>query len=292
MGYGSRAFLAGGLGFAVSFVVACGGGNGLLSGNQAADLSNELNPLPSAVASFQCSGAQAAARSFSNSVANLPSTVNTTLAQNLAQGATTVSQPPPRGCPSPRTPNHNAPSPAVPPPRQREPAPAAARPRAPRRAPPRRRRAPQQPPAPARLQPRRPVRVLLPRPRPGGPGWAQAPATAETDDGRHDDDRRALPDRGPARRRRDVDRPSGLRQPPGALRGDQVAGRAPGRRSDIRVAVPARGAVSGPAGASEHRPGVRLRLRRGPPPALHRDGARIGQLVRRAAARPGALGHP
>src|ERR1035441_9851797 len=84
MGYGSRAFLAGGLGFAVSFVVACGGGNGLLSGNQAADLSNQLNTLSSAVASFQCSGAQAAARSFSNSVANLPSTVNTTLAQNLS----------------------------------------------------------------------------------------------------------------------------------------------------------------------------------------------------------------
>ena len=35
MRFGSRAFLAGGLGFAVAFVVACGGSNGLLSGDQA-----------------------------------------------------------------------------------------------------------------------------------------------------------------------------------------------------------------------------------------------------------------
>src|ERR1035441_2191771 len=98
MGYGSRAFLAGGLGFAVSFVVACGGGNGLLSANQAADLSNQLNTLSAAVASGQCGGARAAANSFSDSVKNLPSTVNTTLAQNLAQGASTVSQLAARDC--------------------------------------------------------------------------------------------------------------------------------------------------------------------------------------------------
>jgi len=42
MGNGSRAFLAGGLGFAVSFLVACGGGNGLLTSGQAGNLNSQL----------------------------------------------------------------------------------------------------------------------------------------------------------------------------------------------------------------------------------------------------------
>ena len=45
MRYGSRAFLAGSLGFAVAFVVACGSGNGLLSGDQASTLTGELTSI-------------------------------------------------------------------------------------------------------------------------------------------------------------------------------------------------------------------------------------------------------
>ena len=91
MGIGSRAFLAGGLGFAVSFVVACGGGNGLLTGDQADSLNRQLSSVSSAVQSGDCGAASSAARSLNNTVADLPSTVNTTLVQNLGQGAATVS---------------------------------------------------------------------------------------------------------------------------------------------------------------------------------------------------------
>ena len=118
----------------------------------------------------------------------------------------------------------------------------------------------------------------------GGTGGGGGPAATDNDG--HDDDRRALPDRGPARGRRHVDRPPRVRRAARALRGAQAARRAPRRRPDVRLALPARGARRRAPRASEHRPGVRLRLRLGPPPALHRDGARRRPVVRRAAARP------
>ena len=49
MGYAPRALLAGGLGFAVSFLVACGGGSGLLSADQASSLNGQLDQVSSAV---------------------------------------------------------------------------------------------------------------------------------------------------------------------------------------------------------------------------------------------------
>lgn len=100
MGYDSRAFLAGGLGFAVAFVVACGGQNDLLSGNQASNLNAQLNSISSAVASGQCGAASNAAQSFGNDIAALPPNVNKTLVQNLGQGAATVSQLAARDCQS------------------------------------------------------------------------------------------------------------------------------------------------------------------------------------------------
>jgi len=101
MGYGYRAFLAGGLGFAVSFVVACGGGNGLLTGDQASTLNNQLASVSSAVAAGQCGAATSAATAFSNEIENLPSTVNTTLVQDLARGATTVGDLAAKDCQNP-----------------------------------------------------------------------------------------------------------------------------------------------------------------------------------------------
>jgi hypothetical protein len=100
MGYGSRAFLAGGLGFAVAFVVACGGQNDLLSGSQASNLNAQLNSISSAIDSGQCGAAANAAQSFGNQIAALPSNVNKTLVQNLGQGAATVSQLAVRDCQS------------------------------------------------------------------------------------------------------------------------------------------------------------------------------------------------
>ncbi len=98
--HGARAFLAGSLGFAVAFVVACGGGTGLLTSNQANTLNNQLSSVSAAVSAHRCDQATAAAQRFSNVVAGLPNDVNTTLIQNLGQGAATVSALAARDCSS------------------------------------------------------------------------------------------------------------------------------------------------------------------------------------------------
>ena len=87
MRYAPRAILAGGLGFAVSFVVACGGGAGLLSGDQSIALSGQGNEINSAVQSGNCGAAINASAALNNDVHNLPVTVNPTLRSNLNQGA-------------------------------------------------------------------------------------------------------------------------------------------------------------------------------------------------------------
>jgi hypothetical protein len=89
MRYLPRAVLAGGLGFAAAFVVACGGGAGLLSGDQASTLNNQLDQLTSAAAAGQCGAASGAASSFSNAIDNLQG-VNQRLVENLKEWATTV----------------------------------------------------------------------------------------------------------------------------------------------------------------------------------------------------------
>ncbi len=100
MRYGARAFLAGSLGFAVAFVVACGSGNGLLSGNQASTLNAELTSISNAIGSRDCASAQAAANRFSSELANLPKGVSTTLINNLDQGILTVGALAQRACSS------------------------------------------------------------------------------------------------------------------------------------------------------------------------------------------------
>ena len=57
MRYAPRAILAGGLGFAVSCVAACGGSAGLLSGDQSIALSGQGNEINSAVQSGDCGAA-------------------------------------------------------------------------------------------------------------------------------------------------------------------------------------------------------------------------------------------
>jgi hypothetical protein len=92
MRYAPRAILAGGLGFAVSFVVACGGGAGLLSGDQSSSLSGQLAQVSNAVQSGNCGAASQASESLNNAVQNLPVTINPTLRSNLVQGVGTVAQ--------------------------------------------------------------------------------------------------------------------------------------------------------------------------------------------------------
>jgi hypothetical protein len=92
MRYASRAVLAGALGFAAAFVVACGGGSGLLSGNQASSLNNQLDSVSSALASKNCGDVSSATSQLADDVVNLPSSINSTLRNNLTQGVSTIAQ--------------------------------------------------------------------------------------------------------------------------------------------------------------------------------------------------------
>ena len=92
MRHAPRALLAGGLGLAASCLVACGGGAGLLSGDQANNLNAALDSVSTAAESGNCAAAANAADSFRNEVSSLPPTINRTLTQVLDQGAETVAQ--------------------------------------------------------------------------------------------------------------------------------------------------------------------------------------------------------
>ena len=98
MRYAPRAILAGGLGFAVSCVAACGGSAGLLSGDQSIALSGQGNEISSAVQSGDCGAAINASAALNRDVATLPVTVNPTLRGNLNQGALTIAQLAARDC--------------------------------------------------------------------------------------------------------------------------------------------------------------------------------------------------
>jgi hypothetical protein len=98
MRYAPRAILACGLGFAVSFVVACGGGSGLLSGDQSNALSGQADQISSAVQSGNCGAAVNASAVLNGDVQTLPVTVNPTLRQNLSQGASTIAELARRDC--------------------------------------------------------------------------------------------------------------------------------------------------------------------------------------------------
>ncbi len=90
MRYLPRALLAGGLGFVASVLVACGGGGGLLSSDQAGSLNNQLDQLAASINAGRCTSAAKAAVNFSQAVNSLPASVNPTLANNLKQGAEAI----------------------------------------------------------------------------------------------------------------------------------------------------------------------------------------------------------
>jgi hypothetical protein len=98
MRYAPRAILAAGLGFAASFVVACGGGSGLLSGDQSNALSSQADAVSSAVQAGNCGAAVNASAILSGDVQTLPVTVNSTLRSNLSQAAGTIAQLAQRDC--------------------------------------------------------------------------------------------------------------------------------------------------------------------------------------------------
>jgi hypothetical protein len=98
MRYAPRAILAAALGFAVSFVVACGGSSGLLSGDQSDALSGQADHVASAVQSRNCGAAVNASAVLNSDVQTLPVTVNPTLRRNLSQGASTIAELARRDC--------------------------------------------------------------------------------------------------------------------------------------------------------------------------------------------------
>ena len=87
MRYLPRAILAGGLGFAVSLLIAaCGGGSGLLSSDQSSTLSSELASVSSALTAGNCGGVSDATKELSNQAGSLPATVNCNSAQQPDPG--------------------------------------------------------------------------------------------------------------------------------------------------------------------------------------------------------------
>lgn len=105
-----RALLAGGLGFAVSCIAACGGGTGLLSGDQANTLNNQLSALSADLAAGHCRAARATAQRLVQQVGNLPGTVDSRLRQDLDLGAVTVSQLAGQQCRQVSTPSTSTPA--------------------------------------------------------------------------------------------------------------------------------------------------------------------------------------
>jgi hypothetical protein len=82
-----RALVAGGLGFAVSLIAACGGGSRVLSADQANALRARLDQLQSAVNRGDCTGVQNGLSQLSVEISNVP---NSTARTNLTDGFETL----------------------------------------------------------------------------------------------------------------------------------------------------------------------------------------------------------
>ena len=97
-----RALVAGGLGFAVSLIAACGGGSRVLSADQANALSSQLNQVQAAVNRGDCSGIVDSLSQLSAGISNVP---NATAKANLTEGFDTLQSQAKSQCPSstPRT---------------------------------------------------------------------------------------------------------------------------------------------------------------------------------------------
>ena len=99
MRFANRAICAGGLGFAVSVLVACGSSGSLLSSGQSGELTNQLAAVSRSLSNHQCSQAASELSTLQNTVNNLGS-VDQTLVSNLNQGASTIQALATRECPT------------------------------------------------------------------------------------------------------------------------------------------------------------------------------------------------
>ncbi len=98
-----RALVAGGLGFAVSFIAACGSSSGLLSSSDANNLTGQLQQISSDLGAHNCAAATTQLTALSQTVNNLPSSVNGNLLSNLTQGIQRLQNLAARECPSATT---------------------------------------------------------------------------------------------------------------------------------------------------------------------------------------------
>ncbi|MDE3134596.1 MAG: hypothetical protein KGL15_11045 [Acidobacteriota bacterium] len=90
MGFAHRAFVAVGVGFAVSAIVGCGSSGGRwLSASEKNSLSEQLNRVTQALDDQRCADARQYLADFQASVNSLGG-VNSTLIANLDQGASTI----------------------------------------------------------------------------------------------------------------------------------------------------------------------------------------------------------
>lgn len=85
---GLRGLVAGGLGFAVSLIAACGSSSGLLSATTANSLTAQLQQISTDIQQGNCAGAADELGRVTQQIQNLPSSVNSTLRSNLDQGLT------------------------------------------------------------------------------------------------------------------------------------------------------------------------------------------------------------
>jgi hypothetical protein len=82
-----RALVAGGLGFAVSLIAACGSGSQVLSADQASTLSTQLDQVQAALSRGVCTDVQSALSQLSAEIANVS---NATARANLTEGYDTL----------------------------------------------------------------------------------------------------------------------------------------------------------------------------------------------------------
>jgi hypothetical protein len=98
MGFAHRAFVAAGVGFAVSAIVGCGSSGGSwLSASQSNSLNEQLNRVTQALDDQRCSDARRYLADFQSQVDSLGG-VNSTLISNLDQGASTIQSLADRDC--------------------------------------------------------------------------------------------------------------------------------------------------------------------------------------------------
>jgi hypothetical protein len=104
MGFAHRAFVAAGVGFAVSAIVGCGSSGGSwLSASQSNSLTEQLNRVTQALDDQRCSDARQYLADFQSQVDSLGG-VNSTLISNLDQGASTIQSLANRDCQTVKTP--------------------------------------------------------------------------------------------------------------------------------------------------------------------------------------------